>query len=159
MKDAEANQSEARDSRKNSAQIYELDGTASKITGYSISYSRTALVYVFYVLTCGFLRLVFHWCPRWMLRSTHTVCPLSDAQKVLIKDSAGVYYALSVMISIIDSHSGVVLDTYSAYKFKRLYPDVSRGQIKVCLHYFLSLCLGITPDGLLFLQTAEIYLG
>ncbi|KAF8560477.1 hypothetical protein P879_07776 [Paragonimus westermani] len=34
------------------------------------------------------------------------------------------------MISIIDSHSGVVLDTYSAYKFKRLYPDVSRGQIK-----------------------------
>ncbi|KAF6768641.1 hypothetical protein AHF37_10137 [Paragonimus kellicotti] len=130
MKDAEAIQAEIRDLRKSGSQIYELDGTASKITGYSVSYSRTALVYIFYVLTCGLLRLVFHWCPRWMLRSTHTVCPLSEAHKVLIKDSAGVYYALSVMISIIDSHSGMVLHTYSSHKFKRLYPDVSHGEIK-----------------------------
>ncbi|KAF8561142.1 hypothetical protein P879_05228 [Paragonimus westermani] len=100
MKDSEANQSEARDSRKNSSQIYELDGTACKITGYSISYSRTALVYVFYVLTCGLLRLVFHWCPRWMLRSTHTVCPLSDAQKVLIKVSYTVCCLLQIGLCV-----------------------------------------------------------
>ncbi|KAF5395502.1 hypothetical protein PHET_11942 [Paragonimus heterotremus] len=94
MKETEAIQAETRDLRKNGSQIYELDGTASKITGYSVSYSRTALVYIFYILTCGLLRLVFHWCPRWMLRSTHTVCPLSEAHKVLIKVSCALRCSL-----------------------------------------------------------------
>lgn len=36
------------------------------------------------VVSCGALRLVFHWWPTFMLFSTHMKCSLQSAQKILV---------------------------------------------------------------------------
>ncbi len=36
------------------------------------------------ILSCGLLRLLFHWKPHWMLNLTHVKCPLDCAKKVLL---------------------------------------------------------------------------
>lgn len=55
-----------------------------EIYGFKRSVVRTGLTWVLIVATAGLLRLFFHWLPEYMLRATHTPCPLSCASKVLI---------------------------------------------------------------------------
>lgn len=55
------------------------------ITGYSFSHLRTTFVYTGFVLTCGLLRLVFHWFPHWMLMCMYNKCALMEAEKILVQ--------------------------------------------------------------------------
>ncbi|TPP55946.1 Cation-transporting ATPase [Fasciola gigantica] len=59
------------------------------------------LVYTGYFLTFGILRLLFHWIPYWILLSTHSVCPLSQAENVLIVDSSGIRFTHNVSTSLV----------------------------------------------------------
>lgn len=54
------------------------------VYGYRRSKLKTALCYLFIVLTVGLLRLVMHWWSHWLLLSTHTACSLDEAEKVLV---------------------------------------------------------------------------
>ncbi|KAK6639831.1 hypothetical protein RUM43_008106 [Polyplax serrata] len=55
-----------------------------EVYGYRKNYFLYFLTWLFIILTCGILRLVFHWCPHWMLLSTHVRCGLNRATAVLI---------------------------------------------------------------------------
>lgn len=55
-----------------------------EIRGYKKNKSKTFLIYLCYLLTGGLLRLFFHWYPRLRLISTHEVCRLTEAEKILI---------------------------------------------------------------------------
>ncbi|CAL8095253.1 unnamed protein product [Calicophoron daubneyi] len=120
--------------------IYGSDGTALDISGYSISLVRSALIYVGYFFTCGILRLLFHWFPHWKLLATHTLCPLRQAQRVLIKDSFGIYYVHQVMISAADGSCGPILmpkyspKVESALRALRLQANTSRNFITYFFH-------------------------
>ncbi|CAH8492371.1 unnamed protein product [Heterobilharzia americana] len=85
--------------------IIELDDTLVEITGYSLSRPRTVIVYIGIVLTCGLLRLVFHWFPHWMLMCMNKKCSLLQAQKILVKDAYGVYYIHDVLVDTTDGIS------------------------------------------------------
>ncbi|CAH8615506.1 unnamed protein product [Dicrocoelium dendriticum] len=64
--------------------------------------------------------------PRWMLVCTHSTCPLPEAQKVLVKDPAGVYYTVDVMTSIIDSDdNGVCVGSSRGRKSKMAPRDAT----------------------------------
>ncbi|XP_050315902.1 polyamine-transporting ATPase 13A3 isoform X2 [Anthonomus grandis grandis] len=51
---------------------------------YRTSQVRTALTYLGFVLTCGILRLVYHWIPHLYLFSTSVSCGIEEAEKILI---------------------------------------------------------------------------
>ncbi|CAH8516663.1 unnamed protein product [Schistosoma bovis] len=72
------------------------------ITGYSFSHLRTTFVYTGFVLTCGLLRLVFHWFPHWMLMCMYNKCALMEAEKILVQDIYGVYYIHDVIVDVIE---------------------------------------------------------
>lgn len=55
-----------------------------EIYGYKRNHVLTAITWFFIVVTGGILRLVFHWVPRLMLQSTHSKCPLDEADTVLL---------------------------------------------------------------------------
>ncbi|MPC15566.1 putative cation-transporting ATPase 13A3 [Portunus trituberculatus] len=55
-----------------------------EIYGYRRSKLKTGITWFFIVVSAGFLRLVFHWVPVWMLKATHSQCSLEHATKVLI---------------------------------------------------------------------------
>ncbi|XP_064642125.1 polyamine-transporting ATPase 13A3-like isoform X2 [Lineus longissimus] len=57
-----------------------------EIEGYTLSKSRQILTWIAIVLTLGFLRLIFHWKPEWMIMATHVQCHLEDADTVILKD-------------------------------------------------------------------------
>ncbi|XP_050686747.1 polyamine-transporting ATPase 13A3-like isoform X4 [Eriocheir sinensis] len=56
----------------------------AEIYGYRRSRVKTGITWFFIVVSAGFLRLVFHWVPVWMLKATHSQCSLNHATKVLI---------------------------------------------------------------------------
>ncbi|CAH8501091.1 unnamed protein product [Schistosoma mattheei] len=82
--------------------IDELDDILVDITGYSFSHLRTTFVYTGFVLTCGLLRLVFHWFPHWMLMCMYNKCALMEAEKILVQDIYGVYYIHDVIVDVIE---------------------------------------------------------
>ncbi|KAE8752294.1 hypothetical protein FOCC_FOCC001087 [Frankliniella occidentalis] len=55
-----------------------------EVYGYTRSFWLSFTSWFFIVLTCGLLRLFFHWTPHWWLYATHKRCGLQVAQKVLI---------------------------------------------------------------------------
>ncbi|GAA52977.1 cation-transporting ATPase 13A3/4/5, partial [Clonorchis sinensis] len=58
--------------------------------------------------------------PQWMLKCTHRLCPLPDAQKVLIKDSSGVYFVLRVLTSVIEDEGYVLSSTVVTGHFREM---------------------------------------
>ncbi|RLU15555.1 hypothetical protein DMN91_012549 [Ooceraea biroi] len=57
-----------------------------RIYGFEKSLPRTILTYVSYVLSIGWIRLLFHWYPRLHLYATHRKCTLGCATKILVID-------------------------------------------------------------------------
>ncbi|KAK7494113.1 hypothetical protein BaRGS_00014586 [Batillaria attramentaria] len=57
-----------------------------EVKGYRLVKWRYYLSWVLYLLTAGLLRLLFYWLPHLMVQFTHTQCPLSQAEKVIMKD-------------------------------------------------------------------------
>lgn len=51
---------------------------------YKPSQVKTALTYVGFILTCGLLRLIYHWEPHLYLYSTCVNCRINEAEKILI---------------------------------------------------------------------------
>ncbi|XP_033366178.1 probable cation-transporting ATPase 13A3 [Bombus vosnesenskii] len=58
-----------------------------RVYGFEKSRSKSILTYVSYVLTIGWIRLLFHWYPQLHLYATHNKCSLSCATKLLITDN------------------------------------------------------------------------
>ncbi|CAH8619917.1 unnamed protein product [Heterobilharzia americana] len=77
--------------QKSETQKISCEDSTSEIEGYRFSYVRYICMIIGCVLTGGFLRLLFHWFPQWMLWCTHKSCGLHEAHKVKIKDISGVY--------------------------------------------------------------------
>ncbi|XP_054165291.1 polyamine-transporting ATPase 13A3-like isoform X2 [Oppia nitens] len=57
-----------------------------EIYGFKPDFFRTFITWIGIIMSCGLLRLVFHWKPHWMLSCTHVRCPLDCAKKVLLID-------------------------------------------------------------------------
>ncbi|XP_049844952.1 polyamine-transporting ATPase 13A3 isoform X1 [Schistocerca gregaria] len=57
-----------------------------EIYGYKKCPWKTAGTWTLILLTCGLARLLFHWKPTWMLKSTHKRCSLQSAEKVLVAE-------------------------------------------------------------------------
>nr|XP_018909882.1 PREDICTED: probable cation-transporting ATPase 13A5 isoform X2 [Bemisia tabaci] len=55
-----------------------------EVYGYASSFIRKMSIWILMCLTCGIVRLVFHWWPEWMLYATHRRCPLNEAEKILV---------------------------------------------------------------------------
>ncbi|XP_076256726.1 polyamine-transporting ATPase 13A3-like [Rhynchophorus ferrugineus] len=58
-----------------------------EIQGFVFSKLKHKICWVFYILTLGILRLIFHWYPIFHLKATHSICDLDVADKVLITDN------------------------------------------------------------------------
>ncbi|XP_066997262.2 polyamine-transporting ATPase 13A3 [Anabrus simplex] len=58
-----------------------------KVFGYRWSPIRAAGTWLCIIFTAGFLRLVFHWCPQWMLYCMYTRCSLGVAERVLLEEN------------------------------------------------------------------------
>ncbi|KAG1653727.1 putative cation-transporting ATPase 13A3 [Nymphon striatum] len=56
------------------------------IVGYKWNKLKYTLTWLLIILSFGFLRLIFHWKPEWMLFFTHTKCRLQVADSVLLTD-------------------------------------------------------------------------
>ncbi|KAG1653729.1 putative cation-transporting ATPase 13A3 [Nymphon striatum] len=54
------------------------------IVGYKWNKLKYTLTWLLIILSFGFLRLIFHWKPEWMLFFTHTKCRLQVADSVLL---------------------------------------------------------------------------
>lgn len=52
---------------------------------FKTSKIKIVITYLVTVLTCGILRLIFHWIPHWYIFATCLKCPINEAEKVLIK--------------------------------------------------------------------------
>ncbi|XP_072748287.1 polyamine-transporting ATPase 13A3 isoform X3 [Anoplolepis gracilipes] len=62
------------------------------IYGFEKSLLKTIIIYVLYILSIGWVRLLFHWYPRLHLYATHRKCTLNRATKILaIDDYQGEY--------------------------------------------------------------------
>ncbi|XP_046814648.1 polyamine-transporting ATPase 13A3-like isoform X1 [Vespa crabro] len=57
-----------------------------QVYGFKRSTLKTIIIYISYILTVGFVRLLFHWYPRLYLYATHRKCPLKEATKLLVID-------------------------------------------------------------------------
>jgi len=57
------------------------------ISGYRQNALKNVFCQVTYVLTCGLLRLLFHWRPDWLVKATCDPCSLSTAELILIRYS------------------------------------------------------------------------
>lgn len=55
-----------------------------EIQGFFCNKMKLYVTRLFYVLTLGILRLIFHWYPDLKIKATHTRCNLDVAEKVLI---------------------------------------------------------------------------
>ncbi|XP_025263819.1 probable cation-transporting ATPase 13A3 isoform X2 [Camponotus floridanus] len=56
------------------------------IYGFEKSLLKTIITYVLYILSIGWIRLLFHWYPRLHLYATHRKCTLNRATKILVID-------------------------------------------------------------------------
>ncbi|KAI4490957.1 hypothetical protein M0802_010631 [Mischocyttarus mexicanus] len=57
-----------------------------QVYGFERSTLKTIAIYLSYILSFGFVRLLFHWYPRLYLYATHRKCPLKEATKLLVID-------------------------------------------------------------------------
>ncbi|KAG5450856.1 putative cation-transporting ATPase 13A3 [Clonorchis sinensis] len=138
MKNGHLNGEVIQDPLGTCSRIYEPDGTPCEIKGYTSSLIKKIIVYISYFLTCGLLRLVFHWMPQWMLKCTHRLCPLPDAQKVLIKDSSGVYFVLRVLTSVIEDEGEMMVKLHTV-PINKVAPDCSGSMDKdpnITIYFF-----------------------
>ncbi|KAH9529860.1 hypothetical protein DERF_003718 [Dermatophagoides farinae] len=62
------------------------DEDQMEIYGFTPNPLKTFVTWAAIILTCGILRLIFHWKPHWMLFCTHNKCSLENAKKVLLID-------------------------------------------------------------------------
>lgn len=74
----------------------------------------TVITWIIIFLTLGFLRLIFHWWPHWVLYAMFERCPLNEAERVLIIVS---FYLMTLLINM--------------YTFLKLY-HIFRIVIKAC---------------------------
>lgn len=66
-------------------QILRDDGNDNlTIYGFRKNSLKSFMTYLFYVLSLGIVRLIFHWFPTWRLYMTHSKCYLEIAEKVLV---------------------------------------------------------------------------
>ena len=56
-----------------------------EVKGYKVNRCKLFVSYFLYLITVGFLRLVFYWLPHRMLQFTHDACALERAEKVMLK--------------------------------------------------------------------------
>ncbi|CAH8507851.1 unnamed protein product [Schistosoma intercalatum] len=127
--------------------IDELDDILVDITGYSFSHLRTTFVHTGFVLTCGLLRLVFHWFPHWMLMCMYNKCALMEAEKILVQDIYGVYYIHDVIVDVIEgvnyTRRSYVRKPVSFMKSRMMSPE-NDGRM-MC--YFIHKCLKYVWNG------------
>lgn len=70
-----------------------------EICGYKRNQGKTVLIWVCIVLTIGLLRLFFYWMPHLMVRATHTLCHLAEAQVVVMKDQYEQWFVSKVQFA------------------------------------------------------------
>ncbi|KAL5242619.1 hypothetical protein ACI65C_010029 [Semiaphis heraclei] len=58
-----------------------------EIYGYKRSGPMAVIIWILIFLTLGFIRLLFHWWPHWVLYAMYKRCPLNKAERVLIVES------------------------------------------------------------------------
>ncbi|KAH8860139.1 putative cation-transporting ATPase 13A3 [Schistosoma japonicum] len=131
----------------NCQKISEPDDTLVEITGYSLSRLRTILVYAGIVLTCGLLRLVFHWFPHWMLMCMNKKCSLMEAEKILVKDAYGVHYIHDVIVDITKGNNDCPEISYvrKSVSFMRSKITYLEDDSKI-ICYFMHKCLKYVWD-------------
>ncbi|CAH8511961.1 unnamed protein product [Schistosoma rodhaini] len=112
------------------------------VTGYSSSYIRTIFMYIGIILTCGLLRLVFHWFPHWMLMCMNKECALIKAEKILVKDVHGVCYIHDVVVEIVETANSCNKHSYvqksASFMLSQMKCFENDGKM-VC--YFVHKCL------------------
>ncbi|KAJ8320392.1 hypothetical protein KUTeg_001979, partial [Tegillarca granosa] len=92
------------------------------IEGYKLNKWKRACTYLAILITAGLLRLVFYWCPHWMLRCTHSKCPLSVAEAVLLQDQYKQWFVAKV--NVIDQSGERVNPNQSPIlKFRKKKPE------------------------------------
>ncbi|KAF7283519.1 polyamine-transporting ATPase 13A3-like [Rhynchophorus ferrugineus] len=57
-----------------------------EVSYYKASRAKKALTYLGFILTCGILRLIYHFRPCWYLYSTSVLCNKKEAETILIED-------------------------------------------------------------------------
>ncbi|CAH8522820.1 unnamed protein product [Schistosoma haematobium] len=124
--------------------IDELDDILVDITGYSFSHLRTTFVYTGFVLTCGLLRLVFHWFPHWMLMCMYNKCALMEAEKILVQDIYGVYYIHDVIVDVIEGVKRSYVRKPVSFMKSRMMSLENDGRM-MC--YFIHKCLKYVWNG------------
>jgi len=77
----------------------------SFITGYRPNIPKTLLCHLVSIVLCGIPYLLAHWKPKWRLSGTCSICPLWQAEKVLIKhkESRDVYIVDVVTVRVSDA--------------------------------------------------------
>ncbi|KAK0175752.1 hypothetical protein PV327_009479 [Microctonus hyperodae] len=60
------------------------DEDQMEIYGYRRNKIYTSITWFFIIITGGLLRLIFHWFPQLMLKATHSICSLNEADRVLL---------------------------------------------------------------------------
>lgn len=122
-----------------------------EIYGYTKNKGKEILVWVFYFLTVGILRLFFFWFPHLMIAATHSKCSLKVAVIVVLKDQYDQYFVSKIKYrqknggttgtngasakhDSMDSMSPVDLISYKKGTTTPLkYRDVSSGDIELNL--------------------------
>jgi hypothetical protein len=103
-----------------------------------------------YLLTLGFLRLVFYWKPEWMTKCTHRPCHTRHATTALLRDKYQQWFVEDVeLLKYSSSGSRDDLDSLNQSKSsaKHRQPPVSK------LQQLGS--VGATANGKFFLTTEQ----
>lgn len=69
-----------------------------EICGYKRSLVKSCITFFFMVVSCGLIRLLFHWVPHWYLKATSVKCGFKDAETILITVSIEVYNRVNLSI-------------------------------------------------------------
>ncbi|KAL5013797.1 hypothetical protein ScPMuIL_008067 [Solemya velum] len=95
------------------------DDDQMEIEGFRVNYLKKITTWFFILITLGFLRLVFYWCPDWMIRCTHSVCALTEAEVVLLKDQYKQWFVSRVWTVTRDGTQVKVLSYNSGHRKSR----------------------------------------
>nr|CDS34346.1 cation transporting atpase worm [Hymenolepis microstoma] len=77
--------------------ITDADGSLSTVWAFRYTKLVTVRKWICYILTVFLLRLFLHWFPQLHIRFIMSSCSVESADKLLIRDSAGVYYIVNVL--------------------------------------------------------------
>lgn len=92
-----------------------------KVYCYKLSKVKTFVTYLMFFLTCGILRLIFHWIPHWFLYATSDKCDINEAEKVLITVSTQKCYKNSYFPVIQSKFNFNWHNAMSILKFSSFY--------------------------------------